>query len=100
MMRRFDIYNGCDNPSCWFRSYRPDGDYVEYDDHAAEVERVTADLNARIAELKVENAQEKAWLDKLAFAARMYKQHESGETRAELRFAYRDALLAIAMDAP
>jgi hypothetical protein len=45
-------------------------------------------------------AQEKAWLDKLASAARMYKQHESGETRAELRFAYRDALLAIAMDAP
>jgi len=45
-------------------------------------------------------AAEKLWLDKLASAARMYKQSESAETRAELRFAYRDVLLAIAMDAP
>jgi hypothetical protein len=39
------------------RDYDIDGDYVTYDDHVVEVERVTAELNARVAELEAENAQ-------------------------------------------
>jgi non-homologous end joining protein Ku len=40
-----------------YRDYDINGDYVEYDDHVAEVEKVTAKLNARVAELEAENAR-------------------------------------------
>ena len=57
-IRRFDIevsYGPLGTGT--YRDYDINGDYVEYDDHVAEVEKVTAKLNARVAELEAENAR-------------------------------------------
>jgi hypothetical protein len=57
-MKRFNIGVVCGPLGLGtYREYDTDGYYVEYDDHVAEVEKVTAKLNARVAELEAENAR-------------------------------------------